>query len=307
MKIIEAKSISKTYLCGIFSRKKVQALKSVSLNVNKGEIFGLLGPNGAGKTTFVKILLGIVKAGKGEASLFDVPVSSSASRIRVGYLSENHRYPSFMTAKSLLHFMGRLSGIEKSLRTQRIGKLLKDVGLADVLDMEVGKFSKGMLQRLGVAQALLSDPDLIVLDEPTGGVDPVGRKEIRDILLNLKSQGKTMFLNSHLLSEVEMICDRVAILNKGKLLKVGSVRDLTRHTQEYRIELRDPLNNYKEVLGSKAETLDSDNRCFRIHIGKIDELDKIIDELRKMKIGIDAVIPEKSSLEDMFIETLKGN
>ena len=304
---IEASSVSKLYRKSIFRRSGVQALNDVSLKVEPGQIYGLLGPNGAGKTTFVKILLNIVKPTNGSTRIYGIPSSNCISRKRVGYLPENHKYPDYMTPQSMLHFMGRLYGLDKQTRVQRMCLLLEQIGLAQEASLEVNKFSKGMLQRLGLAQALLSDPDLVVLDEPTGGVDPVGRKEIRDILIDLKNRGKTVFLNSHLLSEVEMICDKVAILKEGRLLKEGAVSDLTRQSHEYRLELRTVLEDYLAVLGSNTTDLDGDRRRFRVKVNNVEDLDRIIDLLRDRKIGIDAILPERESLEDLFLKTLKGN
>ena len=221
-----------------FNRGRVTALQNVSLSVPPGKIFGLLGPNGAGKTTFIKILLGLQRADNGEAKLFGIPVSSPAARAQVGYLPENHRFPEFLTGGALLDYCGRLSGMrDPAARRQRAEILLKRVNMWDWRDTRTKKYSKGMVQRLGLAQALLHDPQLVILDEPTDGVDPIGRKDIRDLLLELKHQGKTVFLNSHLLSEVEMICDEVAILHKGKLLRQGTVQELTTSDRRYRLHV----------------------------------------------------------------------
>ncbi|MCH8348221.1 MAG: ATP-binding cassette domain-containing protein [Proteobacteria bacterium] len=202
-------------------------LKDLSFEVRAGEIFGLLGPNGAGKTTLIKILLDIVRPTTGEATLFNIPVRKPRARQRVGYLPENHRFPDFLTAGQMLDLYGRMAHVPAHERRQRIPPLLEAVRMTPWLDVKIKKFSKGMMQRLGLAQALLADADLIFLDEPTDGVDPVGRREIRDLLVQLRDQGKTIFLNSHLLSEVEQVCTRVAILNKGRLVREGSIEALT--------------------------------------------------------------------------------
>src|SRR3989304_5850809 len=227
MPIVETASIFKTYRSGVFKRVTVPALVDVSLSVDSGEIFGLLGPNGAGKTTFIKILLSIVHPTTGEATILGETLGSLKIKEKIGYLPENHRYPQFLTGYQTLHFFGGLSGLTGSALRDRALSLLDLVGLSEWKKVKIKRYSKGMLQRLGLAQALLNDPEILFLDEPTDGVDPVGRKEIRDLLKDLRKQGKTIFLNSHLLSEVEAISDRVAILNKGKVLKVGTVSEIT--------------------------------------------------------------------------------
>ena len=191
---------------------KIHALNGVSLTVQRGEIFGLLGQNGAGKTTLIKILLGITKKTDGQALLLDHPAGTASVRRRVGYLPEDHRFPDYHTGASLLNFYGALLGVPAGVRRKRIPEVLETVGLKGRMHYKIRTYSKGMKQRVGIAQALLHEPDVIFLDEPTDGVDPVGRREIRDLMQSLKEEGKTIFLNSHLLSEVEQICDRVAIL-----------------------------------------------------------------------------------------------
>ena len=207
---------------------KIQALRGVSLTVERGEIFGLLGQNGAGKTTLIKILLGVTKKTEGRALLLDQPAGTASVRRRVGYLPEDHRFPDYHTGASLLDFYGALLDVPGRVRRQRIPEMLEVVGLKGRMHYKIRTYSKGMKQRLGIAQALMHEPDVIFLDEPTDGVDPVGRREIRDMMQSLKAEGKTIFLNSHLLSEVEQICDRVAILAKGELVREGDIATLTK-------------------------------------------------------------------------------
>ncbi len=206
----------------------IQALAGVTLTVERGQIFGLLGQNGAGKTTLIKILLGVTKKTEGRALLLDQPAGAASARRRVGYLPEDHRFPDYHTAASLLDFYGALLDVPGRVRRQRIPEILEVVGLKGRMHYKIRTYSKGMKQRLGIAQALMHQPDVIFLDEPTDGVDPVGRREIRDIMQSLKAEGKTIFLNSHLLSEVEQICDRVAILAKGELVREGDIAALTK-------------------------------------------------------------------------------
>ena len=214
---LEIRDLCKTYREGWLFRKKFEALRGVSFQVEPGEIFGLLGPNGAGKTTIIKILLGIARKTSGEARLLGRPAGHQASRRQVGYLPEHLRMAPHHNAWTALELFGRLSGCSHRQIRVRGAELLKEVGLADRAKDALSKYSKGMLQRLGLAQALLHDPQLLILDEPTDGLDPVGRKDVRTLLTRLKEQGKTVFLNSHLLQEVELVCDRVAILDRGQL------------------------------------------------------------------------------------------
>lgn len=209
------------------SFNRFKALKGVSLDVEPGTVFSLLGQNGAGKTTLIKILLGILKATSGSAEVLGFAAGSVSARNRIGYLPEDHRFPEYHTGPSLLDFYAGLSGIGRQERKKRIGYWMDRVGLAGREKVRIRGYSKGMKQRIGLAQAFIHDPDLVFLDEPTDGVDPVGRREIRDLMLDMKKQGKTIFLNSHLLGEVERISDQVAILNKGSVIRMGTVAALT--------------------------------------------------------------------------------
>ena len=220
---IETNDLSKTYSQGLIFRQRHVALQNVSLTVQRGEIFGLLGPNGAGKTTFLKIMLGIIRKTSGQASLLGYPAGSRQGRKLVGYLPEHLRVPAHLTGYQALEFFGNLSNVPTRIVRERRQQLLETVGLADRAKDNVKQYSKGMLQRLGLAQALLHDPELLVLDEPTDGLDPKARAEMRQIIRDLQGRGVTIFLNSHLLQEVEMICQRVAILDKGQLRYCGPV------------------------------------------------------------------------------------
>ena len=242
MEALQTLDLTKHYHTGAFKRNNIPALEKVSLSVQQGEIFGLLGPNGAGKTTFVKLILSIAHPTSGTATVLGHPLGQKVLKEYCGYLPENHRYPGFLTAENALIFLGRLNGLPESILKEKTSLLLETVGLKNWAKVKTKKFSKGMLQRLGLAQALINDPKILFLDEPTDGVDPIGRKEIRDLLLNLKAQGTTIFLNSHLLSEVEMICDQVAILNKGKVIRTGTIAELTTQKLVYIIQLSSPIS-----------------------------------------------------------------
>jgi ABC-2 type transport system ATP-binding protein len=305
MNHVELSNLSKTYVSGLFKKSLIQALANVSLSVTPGEIFGLLGPNGAGKTTLIKILLGIVHPTSGTAMLLGEDHSSVQVRRRIGYLPENHRYPNFLSARdTLLHF-GRLQGIPNAPLFQRTDSLLETVGLKDWKKVKIKRFSKGMLQRLGLAQALLSDPEILFLDEPTDGVDPVGRKEIRDILKTLRGQGKTIFLNSHMLSEVEEISDRVAILNKGEVLQIGTIKDITAQSG-HEIELQEPAT--EELLQSLrgiSSGIQVDGA--KLLLTGVDKqiLNAILDTIRQKGFHIESLGARKSKLEDYFIKLIK--
>lgn len=220
---LEAIELYKTYR-GIVQRTGIEALRGVSLRVQEGEIFGLLGPNGAGKTTLIKILLGIVSADRGTVKLFGLDSRRAEARRLVGYLPEDHQLPEYLKAWQVLDFFSKLSGIHDRAH---VDALLKLVGLDDRRASKVREFSKGMRQRLGLAQALLNKPKLLILDEPTANLDPLGRKDVKDLLLRLKGEGTTVFISSHVLTEIERICDRVAILHQGQLLTEGTVEELT--------------------------------------------------------------------------------
>lgn len=207
------------------------ALHSLNLKIGRGEVFGFLGPNGAGKTTTMNVLLGFVQPTSGSAKIFGVDAQEAQARARFGYLPELTYYYKFLTPEELLTFYGQLFGLKKASLRERIDRVLKLVELESVRKRQIRTFSKGMTQRIGIAQALINDPDLLILDEPTSGLDPIGRMKIRDIIQTLKSRGKTVFFASHELGEVETVCDRVAILSKGQLLVEGSVHDLMQRHQ----------------------------------------------------------------------------
>jgi ABC-2 type transport system ATP-binding protein len=235
---VYADNLSKTYRTGFWMNQKVSSLQDCSLTIKQGETFGLLGPNGAGKTTLLKLLLGIVQPTSGKGKLLGHEIGDRACKHRIGFLPENAYYYDYLTGWELLEFIGSLFGIELSTRRQRIAALLDLVGLSQsaARKKQLRQYSKGMVQRIGLAQALINNPELVFLDEPMSGLDPVGRYQIREIILMLKKQGKTVFFNSHILSDVEIICDRIGILNKGKLISVGSLNQLLGTEQTYQVQ-----------------------------------------------------------------------
>ncbi len=304
MQAITSESLTKTYRSG--RGKSLTALNSFSIAVQQGEIFSLLGPNGAGKTTFIKILLSLVHSTSGQASILGKQLPDTKVRRQIGYLPESHRYPGYMTGDQVLSFFGRLSGLSNAATKSRMQPLMQLVGMEQWRNMKVRKYSKGMLQRLGLAQALINDPDVVFLDEPTDGVDPVGRKEIRDILKNIKQQGKTVFLNSHLLSEVELVSDRVAILDKGKLLKVGTVDELTSTGSRYQIGISGALpESFSHETAAMVLNISYATNALTCELKTTEELNRLIDLLRKHNVAITSIVKQRDSLEDSFINLIK--
>jgi len=222
---VRVSGLQKTFRIGFF-RKRVEAVKDSTFDVHRGEIFGLVGPNGAGKTTTIRMLMGLITPDVGSATIFDVPISETRARKRVGFLPETPNFYDSLKPVELLHYYGSLYGVERRVRVKRIPELLELVGLADAVDKPLRKFSKGMLQRIGLAQALLPDSELVILDEPQSGLDPFGRKDVRDIIVSLRERGKTVMFSSHILPDVEQICDRIAIIHEGTVRKSGRLSEL---------------------------------------------------------------------------------
>lgn len=307
MNAVQTYDLTKHFRSGAFKKKNIAALEKVSLHVNAGEIFGLLGPNGAGKTTFIRLLLSIAHPTSGKAEVFGLPLGARAIREKCGYLPESHQYPAFLTGFDTLIFFGRLNGLRQSELKPKARSLLETVGLTQWAHVKTKRYSKGMLQRLGLAQALINDPQILFLDEPTDGVDPIGRKEIRDLLMTLKEKGITIFLNSHLLSEVELISDRVAILNKGRVVRIGTVADLTAQSLSFSIRVASPVP--EEILARLTKTfpdLRSKDTELLVTLKDKIELNIIVDTLRTEGIGIEGLTQQKASLEDFFIQAIKG-
>ncbi len=228
---IDITNASKTY------KGKIRALRGVDLRVGRGEVFGLLGPNGAGKSTLVKILMTVIRPSSCEGTVLGKPVADKHTLRKVGYLPEHHRFPDYLKGWQVLDFYGAMAGIPRRDRKQRIGTLLDLVGMSDWANKRIKQYSKGMRQRVGLAQALMNDPELVLLDEPTDGVDPQGRRDIRGICQRMRDEGRTVFINSHLLSELEMVSDRVAIMVKGEVARQGTIDELTAGQEQYRVEL----------------------------------------------------------------------
>jgi len=285
---------------------RLLALDAVDLEVRRGEVFGLLGANGAGKTTLVKILLGLARPTGGEVAVRGSSPRRPAARRRIGYLPEGHRFPGYLTGNASMRLFGRLAGVPEQTLDVRIPELLDRVGLGDRGRDRVGRYSKGMTQRLGLACALVDEPDLLFLDEPTDGVDPVGRRQIRDILLATREQGTTIFINSHLLSEVERTCDRVAILHKGRLVRQGTVRDLTTTSQRFRVRLAEGQDVPEDHLADRGLTVVANNGSLEVEVADLEVLNRLVDRLRAERRLIAEISPVRTALEDVFIEVVGG-
>jgi ABC-2 type transport system ATP-binding protein len=302
---ISVQELAKTYRAG-WRGAGVRALDGVSLSVGRGEVFGLLGPNGAGKTTLVKVLLGIIFADSGSSSILGKKPGNVAVKARVGYLPEGHRYPLHLTGEGVVRWFARLSGVPRREVGPRTQRLLARVGLERWAGTRLRKYSKGMVQRLGMAVALVHEPEVLLLDEPTDGVDPVGRAEIRRILLEEKARGTCIFINSHLLSEIERTCDRVAVVARGRILRMGTVADLTDRGLAYRVDAGAVPPEVLASLHEKAQSVTATNGLVHLRVGSLEELNACLDTLRGAGCLLREVWPEKSTLEESFIQILEG-
>ncbi len=281
------------------------AVDGLTLSVGKGEALGFLGPNGAGKTTTVKMLLGLVRPTAGQAHIFGRPPGDPSMMRRVGFLPEHFRFHPWLTAGGFLDFHGRLYGMPAAQRKSRVPELLEMVGLADRARSRLSEFSKGMLQRIGLAQALLNHPEVVFLDEPTSGLDPLGRREVRDLIHDLRHAGVTVFLNSHLLSEVEVACDRVAIIKQGRVVRVGSLEELAGGTTEVEVraagltpELRAGLEQRGQVVRVNGDTL-------TMIVEDREVLPVVARLLVEGGARLYALSPRRLSLEELFVRIMK--
>lgn len=301
---IDLTNVSKTY------RGKVRALRGIDTRVRAGEVFGLLGPNGAGKSTLVKILMTVIRPTTASGTMLGSAVGHKPTLARVGYLPEHHRFPDYLTGAQVIDYYGALAGVPRAKRRKRRDELLEIVGMRDWANVKVRGYSKGMRQRVGIAQAIVNDPDLVVLDEPTDGVDPVGRRDIRAILVRLRAEGKTVFLNSHLLSELEMVCDRVAILVQGTVASQGTIDELTRDKVRYDIEIAvSDAGEARRVLAGAALAAGVTPHTITrgtLSLGTTDAgvVQPVIDALRARGVVIRALRPVRPSLEDLFMEAV---
>lgn len=315
---IDLKSISKTY------RGKVHALRDASLSVRRGEIFGLLGPNGAGKSTLVKALLTIVRPTRVRGTMLGASIGDRPTLGRIGYLPENPNFPGYLRGEDVLHVFGAMAKVPRRERMKRADELLDLVGMREWRTKTMQTYSKGMKQRVGLAQTLMNDPDLVFLDEPTDGVDPVGRREIRELLVELKRRGKTVVLNSHLLGEAEMVCDRVSILVKGEVKAHGALDELALGRRRYEIELAaneaeraaealmrampgvltDDTGPVRRGTLAGGVVVEVEQMMIRVEGDDPMSVQPVIDALRARAVVIRSLRPVRPSLEDLFIQAV---
>ena len=305
MPVIEITNLTKDYEVGFFRKRRVRALDGLSLSIDQGQIFGFLGANGAGKTTTLKLLMRLIFPTTGSARILGHDIQDVQMHQRIGYLPENPYFYDYLTAREFLEYCAEIFGLPSAERKKRAADLLSRVGLDEKRwDTQLRKFSKGMLQRVGLAQSLVNDPEIVFLDEPMSGLDPVGRREVRDLIAALRDEGKTVFMCSHILSDIEVLCDRVAILKKGKLAQVG-------HLDELRQSTEGPNRMEVMATGADADALRQQlsatqitptPRGLRIEISSEDEIERVIATLRKAGGKIVSIHPIKQSLEELFLD-----
>jgi ABC-2 type transport system ATP-binding protein len=301
MSVIRAEELSKTYRTGFWMRP-VQAVRGVSFEVKEGEIFGFIGPNGAGKTTSIKMLTGLIQPTSGQAWIQGLPASDPDSRRKLGFLPEGTFFHEYLTAREFLHFHGALLGVPRELREQRIPVLLARVGLTEAADRQIRRYSKGMRQRAGLAQALIGEPDVVILDEPMSGLDPLGRKEVRDLILGLRDEGKSVFFTSHILQDAEMICDSVAIILGGRVVQAGYLDDLL--GQEIRgVEIvAEGLSEalFEELRAQASRAVVQGGR-FLFDVEDEAQADKLTARIREGGGKLRSLVPHRRSLEDLLL------
>jgi ABC-2 type transport system ATP-binding protein len=306
MPVVEIENLTKDFAVGFWKKRSVRVLDNLCLEVNRGEIFGFLGPNGAGKSTTLKILMNLLNPTSGSARILGEPASSVSMHRIIGYLPENPYFYDYLTPVELLTYMGRLFGLRQPALSQKVNVLLENVGLIQARKQQLRKFSKGMVQRIGIAQAIINDPEIVFLDEPMSGLDPLGRMEVRRIITSLKNKGVTVFFSSHILPDVEAICDRVAILNKGKLQEVGALEEI----------LKVRIKGHEVILSSwTAETLDlirqwcDEVRCMgdRLHlrIGSRERMEGLLAYIFAHKVELISINPIRPSLEEHFQQVIR--
>jgi len=300
--VLEVAGLAKTFRKP-FTGKKVEAVKSVSFQVNEREIFGFLGPNGAGKTTTMKMLTGLIAPTRGRASIFGVPAPSSDAMGRVGFLPENPYVYAYLSPREFVTLCARLSGLRGAGLAKRVEKSLERTGVAYAMDRAVGTMSKGMLQRVGLAATLVHEPELLILDEPMSGLDPVGRKEVRDIILEERKAGRTVLFSTHILSDVEMMCDRVCILKKGEVVVSGSIADLLGGAAGQRFEVT--LSHVGETLAAELASMGVETREMGTGIGfEVDgdeTLRVVLGKVLSSGARLNGVLPKRETLEDLFV------
>ncbi|MGQ0557804.1 MAG: ABC transporter ATP-binding protein [Nitrospiraceae bacterium] len=305
--ILKTEGLKKTFKVGFWGRE-VTALEGLDLEVKQGEVFGFLGPNGAGKTTTIKMLMGLIYPTSGQAWLFGRPIGDQESKARLGFLPESPYFYDYLTGLEFLQFYGHLFGLRGVALGKCIDELLELVGMSHARDLQLRKFSKGMLQRVGIAQALINDPELVVLDEPMSGLDPVGRKEIRDLIMRLKESGKTIFFSSHILHDAELLCDRVAIILKGRQVACGRVSELIDEGVAHSVEVVvDGLGHEGLArLRQLADRIIVQGSQVLVVLPSRQQVGQVLEIIRGAKATLVSLTPQKGSLEDLFIREVKS-
>lgn len=300
--VLKIKELHKSFATGFLLKKK-KILKGISLTVEQGEIFGYLGPNGAGKTTTLKCVLGLLHPNKGKIEIFGHPHFSPKAKEKIGFLPENPYFYDYLTASEFLYFYSQLFLMEKKEKEEKVRDLIQLVGLENEADIQLRKYSRGMLQRIGLAQALLNNPSLVLLDEPLGGLDPLGRKELRDVIVQLKEEGKTVFLSSHILQDIEMICDRVAIIVNGEIINQGTLHELVSEKIFFtEVVLSGVEDKECEGLG---ECISRGRGRMLLKVFKQENVEKVLELVQSRKGKIHSLIPRTETLEDLFVEMVK--
>jgi ABC-2 type transport system ATP-binding protein len=302
MAAIETTGLTKTYNVGFWRKRPKIALKPLTITVPEGEVFGYLGPNGAGKTTTLKLLLGLVFPSGGSAKIFGMDISDPRVKAQIGFLPEQPYFYDHLSARELLTYYGQLSGVPRRVLRSRVEHVLQRVGLPDVGRLQLRKFSKGMLQRVGIAQAILHDPKLVILDEPMSGLDPIGRREVRDLMQSLKDEGRTVFFSTHILSDAEALCDRVAVLNKGELRGICTVAELALRSPG-KVEVLWQGEAAVRALIELGAEVHATGQMIRAVLPE-PKLDQAISALRRSRGRLISVTPLRSTLEDYFVEQL---
>lgn len=306
--IIEIENLSKDYEVGFWKKRKVRALDGLNLTVGGGQIFGFLGGNGAGKTTTIKILMSLIFPSEGRAKILGEDISNTKMRARIGYCPENPYFYDYLTARELMNYFGELFSLDANKRKQKTEELLTKVGLEEKdWNKQLRKFSKGMLQRVGLAQSLINEPEIVFLDEPMSGLDPIGRREIRELIANLRDAGTTVFMSTHILSDIEALCDNVAILRGGRLAATGNLSDLltkSGETQQFEIVVK---NVSAEMLKTELEkiggaTISAKANGANIQVFDEKDVDKILHLTRQNGGSLVSVQPVKQSLEELFVK-----
>jgi ABC-2 type transport system ATP-binding protein len=306
MSAIETNNLTKDYPVGFWRKRPKRVLHGLNLTVESGEVFGLLGPNGAGKSTTLKILLRLIFPTAGTARILGRPLHDVDMHARIGFLPENPYFYDHLTPAEFLNYAAALFRISDQDRSHRVASLLERVGLTESRDVPMRKFSKGMVQRLGVAQALVNDPELVILDEPMSGLDPLGRREVRDIILGLREEGKTVLFSTHILSDAESICDRVGILDRGRLQGCGELREILRmETASTEVVLENPRPELVDEVSGHTHSVVRTGDRVRLVIPEEAGVAEILDAALHYGTKVVSVNPVKASLEDYFLSQVK--